>query len=61
MVDPIIGSAVAKPLGKTIDNLVNKLSTAAGLLYEPVHIRRVARAEADAKNIAEISELKNGI
>jgi hypothetical protein len=43
MIDVSIGAAVAKPVAKSVDNLINKLSAAAGLLYEPVHIRRVAK------------------
>ena len=53
-----IGKGVAKPLGKSVDNLVNKISAAAGMIYQPTHIRRVAKAKADARNIAEIGELK---
>lgn len=45
-------------LSKPIDTLIVKLSNAIGVLYEPSRVRRIAKAEADAKIIAYEGELK---
>ena len=48
-------SETVKALGevaKPVDSLINKISGAAGVLYEPTRIRRKAKAEADALIIA---------
>ena len=39
-------------LGKPIDTLINKISDATGVLYEPRRIRRKAKAESDAAIIS---------
>lgn len=55
-------------LSKPIDTLINKISDATGVLFEPTRIRRKAKAEADAKiTIAKADaivrniELKNNL
>ena len=55
-------------LSKPIDTLINKISDATGVLFEPTRIRRKAKAEADAKiTIAKANaivrdiELKNNL
>jgi len=52
------------PLAKPIDTLIVKISSATGILYEPRHIKRVAKAKADAalikaKSNAEITEFQH--
>ncbi|MFZ7131930.1 MAG: DUF2806 domain-containing protein [Eubacteriales bacterium] len=45
---------VIEALGKIaepVNTVVQKISSATGILYEPVHIRKLAKAEADAKLI----------
>lgn len=43
---------VGGKLSKPANTLIEKVSGAVGMLYEPTHIRRIARAEADAALIA---------
>ena len=43
-------------LGKPIDTLINKISDATGILYEPRRIRRKAKAESDAAIISAKAE-----
>lgn len=51
---------VAKPAGKVIEKLIDKVSSAGYLLYEPTHIRRIAKAKADAAIRALNSEVEQG-
>ena len=43
-------------LGKPIDTLINKISDATGVLYEPRRIRRKAKAESEAAIISAKAE-----
>lgn len=43
-------------LTKPIDTLINKISNATGVLYEPTRIRRKAKAESDAAIISAKAE-----
>lgn len=43
-------------LGKPIDTLINKISNATGVLYEPRRIRRKAKAESEAAIISAKAE-----
>lgn len=43
---------------KPADTLIKKISSAAGILYEPTHIKRVAKAEAKAALIREQSNIE---
>ena len=43
-------------LGKPIDTLINKISNATGVLYEPRRIRLRAKAESDAAIISAKAE-----
>ena len=43
---------VGGKLSKPANTLIEKVSGAVGMLYEPTHIRRIAKAEADAALIA---------
>ena len=43
-------------LGKPIDTLINKISDATGVLYEPTRIRRKAEAESDAAIVSAKAE-----
>ena len=43
-------------LGKPVDTLINKISDATGVLYEPRRIRRKAEAESDAAIISAKAE-----
>ena len=57
--NPIV--ALSK-LSKPVDTLIKKVSNAAGVLYEPHHIERIAKAKAkadliDANSKIEITEL----
>jgi len=50
-------------LSKPINTLIEKMSSATGILYEPTHIRRIAKAKKDAaltmaKSDIEITELQ---
>ena len=45
-------------LSKTADTLVKKISSAVGILYEPHHIGRIAKAEAKAALIEAKSEIE---
>ena len=45
-------------LSKPADTLIKKISNAAGVLFEPHHIRRVAKAKADAARIEAQSEIE---
>lgn len=51
---------VAKPAGKVIEKLIDKVSSAGYLLYEATHIRRIAKAKADAAIRALNSEVEQG-
>jgi hypothetical protein len=42
------GVPATKELAKVANNLVNKISKAVGVLYEPTHIKRIAKAKAEA-------------
>lgn len=57
--DPIGNSAIvntAKALSKPLRLAIEKLSAGAAKLYEPTHVRRMAKAEADAEFIRNISD-----
>ena len=43
---------------KPADTLIKKISNATGMLYEPLHIKRIAKAEAKAALIKEQSEIE---
>ena len=45
-------------LAKPADTLIKKISSAAGILYEPRHIKRIAKAEAKAALIKAQSEIE---
>ncbi|MDE0392215.1 MAG: DUF2806 domain-containing protein [Rhodospirillales bacterium] len=49
---------IASSLGRPATLLVEKVSDATGAIYEPLHIRRMAKARADAAMIAAQSEIK---
>lgn len=51
---------IAKPAGKVVEKLIDKVSSAGYFLYEPTHIRRIAKAKADAATRAVDSEIKQG-
>jgi len=38
--------------------LIEKISDALGVIYKPVHVKRMAKAEAEAKKIAAINDLE---
>ncbi len=43
---------------KPADTLIKKISNATGMLYEPLHIKRIAKAEAKAELIKAQSEIE---
>lgn len=45
-------------LSKPATVLIEKISNAIGVLYEPTRVRRAARAEADAKKISAIANIE---
>ena len=45
-------------LAKPADTLIKKISSAAGILYEPRHIKRIAKAKAKAALIKAQSEIE---
>ena len=45
-------------LSKPADTLIKKISDAAGVLFEPRHIKRVAKAKAEAARITAQSDLE---
>jgi len=45
-------------LSKPINTLINKISNAAGILYEPTRIKRKALAKAEAKKTAVITDIE---
>lgn len=47
-----------KNLSKPANTLIKKISSAAGILYEPTHIKRVAKAEAKAALIKGQSKIE---
>ena len=53
--------AVAKPVGKVVEKLTDKVSSAVYLLYEPTHIRRIAQAKADSAVRALNSEIEQSV
>ncbi|RIA19913.1 uncharacterized protein DUF2806 [Ectopseudomonas oleovorans] len=45
-------------LSKPATTLVEKISSAMGKIYEPTHIRRIAKAETDASKIRALSDIE---
>ena len=45
-------------LSKPADTLIKKISNAAGILYEPIHIKRIAKAERKVALIKAESEIE---
>ncbi|MDP9942141.1 DUF2806 domain-containing protein [Ectopseudomonas alcaliphila] len=45
-------------LSKPATTLIEKISSAMGKIYEPIHIRRIAKAEADASKIRLLSDIE---
>lgn len=58
---PNLPEKISKPVAEVANSLINKISSAVGQIYEPIHIRRIARANADAKQIAVLGELRTEI
>lgn len=52
--------AIAKPVGKVVEKLIDKVSSAGYILYEPTHIRRIAKAKADAAIRELNSQIEQG-
>lgn len=45
-------------LSKPATVLIEKVSSAVGIIYEPYHVKRMARAEADAEKIKAIAKIE---
>ena len=45
-------------LAKPVETFVSKVSDAIGVLYAPTHVRRMAKAEADAQKIRTIGAIE---
>lgn len=45
-------------LSAPVTKLIKKVSNAVGVIYEPTHIKRIARAEADAERIKAVARLE---
>lgn len=45
-------------LSKPATVLIEKVSSAVGLIYEPYHVKRMARAEAEAEKIRAIAQIE---
>jgi len=45
-------------LSKPATVLIEKVSSAVGIIYEPYHIKRKARAEAEAEKIKAIARIE---
>jgi hypothetical protein len=60
MIEQISGitAGVVKPIANVANNLVNKISSAVGTVYEPFHLRQMAKAKNDANYIIETGALK---
>lgn len=53
-----IGKLSLGKLSKPADTLIKKVSNAVGLLFEPRHIKRIAKAKAEAARIEAQSEIE---
>jgi hypothetical protein len=45
-------------LAKPVDTFIKKVSAAIGTLYEPVHVRKMAKAEVDADKIRTLGRIE---
>ena len=48
----------SRKLGQPVDTLIKKISNAAGVLFEPHQIKRIAKAKAEAARIEAQSEIE---
>ena len=54
----LVNIKISGDITKPASILIKKVSAAVGVLYEPVHMKRMAHAEAEARKVRALSELE---